>query len=83
MESLWETLQQDEDLLDLVRTPLLLSVSILAREGIDPLQWLQKQTTQARMDYLLDAYVERRLHEVVKSREYPPGKQPTVKQIRY
>ena len=83
MESLWGTLQQDKDLLTLVRTPLLLSVSILAREGIDPLQWLQKQTTQARMDYLLDAYVERRLHEVVKSQKYQPRQQPTAKQTRH
>ena len=65
-----------------MRTPLLLSVSILARDGIDPVQWQRRQTTQERMSYLLDAYAERRLHEAVKSQEYPPGKQPTAKQTR-
>jgi hypothetical protein len=34
------------------------------------------------MDYLLDAYVERRLHEAVDSREYTLRKQPTAKQTR-
>ncbi|NER81246.1 MAG: NACHT domain-containing protein [Leptolyngbya sp. SIO1D8] len=83
MGELWNTLQQDAELLALVRTPLLLSVSILANEGIDLEQWQQKQTTQERMTYLLDAYVERRLHEAVKSQEYPAGKQPTAKQTRH
>jgi hypothetical protein len=82
MGLLWESLQQDEALLALVRTPLLLSVSILANEAIDAAQWRQKQTTQARMDYLLDAYVERCLHGKVKSREYPDEKQPTAQQTR-
>ncbi|NJN23023.1 MAG: hypothetical protein HC812_19930 [Leptolyngbya sp. RL_3_1] len=82
MAALWESLQQDAALLALVRTPLLLSVSILANAAIDGEQWRQQQTTQARMDYLLDAYVERCLHGQVKSREYPAGKQPTAQQTR-
>ena len=35
---LWDTLHDDADLLTLVRTPLLLSVAVLARDGIDPTQ---------------------------------------------
>ena len=80
--SLWDTLQQDKELLALVRTPLLLSVSILARDGIDPVQWQQKQTAQARLDYLLDAYIERRLHEEVQSHYYSSEEQPSAKQTR-
>jgi hypothetical protein len=82
MGSLWGTLQQDQALLGLVRTPLLLSVSILANESLDAAQWQRLETTQARVGYLLDAYVERRLHEAVNSREYTPRKQPTAKQTR-
>ncbi|MDB9528587.1 NACHT domain-containing protein [Oscillatoria sp. CS-180] len=82
-ESLWTSLNGDAALLELVRTPLLLSVSILAKDGIDLKQWQRQQTTQARMSYLLDAYVEQRLHETIKSREYPPGQQPTARQTRH
>ena len=83
MGELWATLQQDGALLELVRTPLLLSVSILANDAIDPVQWRQKQTTQERMTYLLDAYVERRLHEGIKSTAYPAGQAPTARQTRH
>ncbi|MGF1523558.1 MAG: NACHT domain-containing protein [Leptolyngbyaceae cyanobacterium] len=83
MGELWETLQQDSALLELVRTPLLLSVSILANDAIEPEQWRQKQTTQERMTYLLDAYVERRLHELITSKEYPAGKEPSARQTRH
>lgn len=83
MAHLWQTLQHDDDLLALVRTPLLLSVSILANDDLDGVQWSRLQTTQERLDYLLDAYIGRRLHEPVKSKEYPPGKQPTARQTRH
>jgi hypothetical protein len=43
MGALWETLQQDEALLALVRTPLLLSVSILANES-----WMQRNGSGRR-----------------------------------
>ncbi|PZV06548.1 MAG: hypothetical protein DCF21_22635 [Leptolyngbya sp.] len=82
MTHLWETLQHDNDLLALVRTPLLLSVSILTNDDLEVAQWGRLQTTQERLDYLLDAYIVRRLHEPVKSKEYPPGKQPTAQQTR-
>ena len=32
---------------------------------------------------MLDAYIERRLHEVIDSKEYLPNKQPTAKQTRH
>ncbi|MGD1860230.1 MAG: NACHT domain-containing protein, partial [Leptolyngbyaceae cyanobacterium] len=80
---LWPTLHQDQALLELVRTPLLLSVTVLAQDGIDAEQWRQKSTTAARLEYLLDAYVEQRLHGAVGSRRYPPGQQPTAPQTRH
>ncbi len=83
MESLWDTLQHDADLLALVRTPLLLSVTILANDDLDEKHLSQLQTTQERLDYLLDAYIGRRLHEPVASKAYLPGKQPTAQQTRH
>lgn len=80
---LWPILQQDKDLLALVRMPLMLRVSIMANEDIDPVKWQQQQTKQARMDYILDAYVRRRLHERIESKDYSDGKLPTAKQTRH
>ena len=83
MEPLWDTVRHDPDFLELVRTPLLLSVSILANEAIDPVQWQRLTTAQARLDYLLDAYIVRQLHHPIDSRYYPPQKQPTPQQTRH
>lgn len=83
MEPLWDTVRHDPDFLELVRTPLLLSVSILANEAIDPAQWQRLTTAQERLDYLLDAYIVRQLHSPITSRTYPPQKQPTPQQTRH
>jgi hypothetical protein len=83
MEHLWKTLQHDADLLELVRTPLLLSVSILANDAFDLTQWQRLSTTQERLDYLLDVYIVRRLHKSIERNVYPPGKEPTGKQTRH
>jgi hypothetical protein len=83
MEPLWHTVRQDPDFLALVRTPLLLSVSILANDNIDPAQWQRLTTPQERLDYLLDAYIQRQLHAPIASRTYPPHKQPTPQQTRH
>ena len=80
MAHLWDTLQHDEDLLELVRTPLLLSVSILANDAIDLTQWERLATTQDRLNYLLDAYIMRRLHEPVKSKQYQTNQHTTAQQ---
>lgn len=83
MEPLWHTVRQDPDFLALVRTPLLLSVSILANDTIDPAQWQRLTTPQERLNYLLDAYIQRQLHAPIASRTYPPHKQPTAQQTRH
>lgn len=84
MEPLWDTVRHDPDFLELVRTPLLLSVSILANDNIDPVQWQRLTTPQERLGYLLDAYIRRQLHTTtIPSRIYPPKKQPTPQQTRH
>lgn len=79
---LWDTLQQDQDLLELVRTPLLLSVSILANEAIATETWEKLQTPQERLDYLLDAYISKRLHESAVSTQYLPKQHFKAQQTR-
>lgn len=82
MPQLWNTLQQDKDLLELVRTPLLLSVSILANEAIAPATWEKLQTPQEKLNYLLDTYIWKRLHESAVAIPYLSKKQPKVQQTR-
>ncbi|MEM6520099.1 MAG: NACHT domain-containing protein [Cyanobacteria bacterium P01_D01_bin.71] len=79
---LWQTLHHDKELLALVRTPLLLSVTMLAQDGLDAQQWQQKPTTIARLEYLLDAYIERRLHEQIRSAEYSMASLSLAKRTR-
>ncbi len=82
MRHLWETLQHDDDLLELVRTPLLLSVSILANDAIDPQKWTTLVTTEERLNYVLDAYVIQRLHGEIISKQYSKDKEPIPQDTR-
>jgi len=58
-------------------------VVVLAREGLDMARWQRLHTPADRLDYVLDVYVQRRLHEPIDSQAYPPRKQPSAPQIRY
>lgn len=77
---LWQYLSQSSELLELVRTPLLLSMAVLSYPQVSIAQWQQSQTAEDRLQRLLDAYVERMLHAAFKSRVYSKQKAPTVKQ---
>ncbi|MGV0024332.1 NACHT domain-containing protein [Phormidesmis priestleyi] len=79
---LWQMLQLDAALLELVRKPLFLSITILAYGEIALEQWQKATSTQARLALLLDAYVIRMLHTNLKSRSYGKCKPPTAKQTR-
>ncbi len=80
--SLWEVLGADADLLELVRQPLLLSITLIAYRKELAERWQALQTTQARLEFLLDAYVGRMLHRTINSRMYTSEKEPTAKQTR-
>ncbi|MGB3493238.1 MAG: NACHT domain-containing protein, partial [Elainellaceae cyanobacterium] len=68
---LWDTLQQDEQLLVLIKTPLWLSLSVLARKELDLEAWSREESLEQRRTQLLDAYVRRMLHDCpVTSRAY-------------
>jgi len=80
--SLWEVLGADADLLELVRQPLLLSITLIAYRKELAERWQALQTTQARLEFLLDAYIERMLHRLTNSRMYNIKKELTAKQTR-
>ncbi len=77
---LWQTINQDSELLDLVRTPLLLNVTVLAAQEISINHWQELTSTESRIQYLLDAYVLQMLTRDINSRVYK--KAPHSKQIR-
>ncbi|KAM3100245.1 NACHT domain-containing protein [Phormidesmis sp. 146-35] len=79
--ALWDVLSRDAELLDLVRQPLLLSITLVAYRKELAAQWQALLSTQERLTFLLAAYVEKMLHREVKSRFYE-GKEPTTQQTR-
>ncbi|UKP01465.1 NACHT domain-containing protein [Nostoc sp. UHCC 0870] len=79
---LWSTISNDLDLLELVKTPLLLSIIVLASQEISVEQWQYLESTADRIQYLLDAYVGRMLTRDINSRAYLKSKTPNAKQTR-
>jgi hypothetical protein len=79
---LWQSLSNDPDLLELVRTPLFLSITLLAYKKISLEKWQKLLSAEARIQYLLDAYISEMLTRQISSQLYPPTKLPTARQTR-
>jgi len=79
---LWSTISNDLDLLKLVKTPLLLSITVLASQEISVEEWQHLNSTADRIQYLLDAYVGRMLTRDVNSRAYLKNKTPNARKTR-
>ncbi|MBD2341630.1 NACHT domain-containing protein [Calothrix sp. FACHB-156] len=79
---LWSTISNDLDLLDLVKTPLILSISVLAFGEISAQKWQYLNSTSDRLQYLLDAYIARMFTRDIQSRVYTRGNIPSLKQTR-
>ncbi len=77
---LWASLAADDNLLELIRRPLLLSMAVLAYGEIDRTQWQQTTSAGDRINLLLDAYVQRMLTQDIPSRAYWKGKIPRIEQ---
>ncbi|OUL23971.1 hypothetical protein BV378_20275 [Nostoc sp. RF31YmG] len=67
---LWSTISSDLDLLELVKTPLLLSITVLASQEISVESWQHLTSNTNRLQYLLDAYIIRMLTRNINSSEY-------------
>ncbi|MFM9264813.1 tetratricopeptide repeat protein, partial [Tychonema sp. BBK16] len=77
-----ESLVADANLLALIRRPLLLSMAVLAYGEIDPIKWRRATSANARLNLLLDAYVQRMLMQDTDSRFYRKGKIPSLEESR-
>lgn len=76
---LWSTISNDSDFLELVKTPLLLSITVLSFQEVPIEEWQYLNSTTDRLQYLLDAYVRRMLTRNIKSRVYSPRKTPNTR----
>ncbi|WP_089130868.1 NACHT domain-containing protein, partial [Tolypothrix sp. NIES-4075] len=79
---IWQTINDDPNLLELVKTPLLLSVTILAYQEIAIDKWQKLISTKDRFQYLLDAYVQRMLIRLINGTAYVKQKPPTDRQTQ-
>jgi len=79
---LWLIISSDLDLLELVKTPLLLSITVLVSQEISVEEWQHLNSTPDRIQYLLDAYVGRMLTRDTNSRTYLKNKTPNARQTR-
>ena len=88
---LWQTIQQDSKLLELVRTPLFLSiVGFISTHQILSIQaWKSLTSTETRIQYLFDAYWETAMarelvnpSQGIKSHSYAKQSLPSKKQTK-
>jgi DNA polymerase III delta prime subunit len=80
---LWQKLQQDSELLEVLRTPLFLSITLLAMRQISLPEWEQLATTDDRKTYLLSAYVQQMLARDIENWYYKAKPMPTAEQTRH
>ncbi|BAY41491.1 hypothetical protein NIES2111_58870 (plasmid) [Nostoc sp. NIES-2111] len=71
---LWSTISNDLDLLKLVKTPLLLSITVLTSQEISVEKWQCLGSTADRIQYLLDTYIGRMLTRDISIRVYANNK---------
>jgi energy-coupling factor transporter ATP-binding protein EcfA2 len=69
-EKLWHDMRDDQNMMELAKTPLLLNIIVISYDEISFEQWHNLKTPQKRLSYLFDAYIRRMF-----SRRYQ-GKQP-------
>lgn len=79
---LCSTISSDLDILELVRTPLLLSVTVLASQEISVKKWQELGSTVDRIQYLLDAYIGQMLTRNIENRAYLKKKTPNARKTR-
>jgi hypothetical protein len=80
---LWELLQGNPELLQLVRTPLLLSITILSYSELSLDEWHQQNSTKNLIKLLLDAYIQTMFRRRFGNISYRNDKLPLDKQTKY
>ncbi len=79
---LWQAIKNDSELLDLFKIPLMLSLAVLAYQEISIAEWQKFISTENRLQYLLNAYIERMLTRDINNRAYSKNKPPNPTQTR-
>ena len=83
LSKLWEKIKDYPVILDLIKTPLFLSMMALAYEALSIEEWGSYTTKETCREYLLKVYVERMLKRKIKNLWYPGSKQPNEKNLKY
>ena len=83
ISELYQLLDQDLELLDLVRTPLLLSITILSHAELSFQKWHELTSTKQRVSLLLDAYISAMFSRKIYSRAYEKYKTPSTEQVKH
>lgn len=89
---LWNSMQEDSDLLEIVRSPLFLSILVWTvapqESSTDEWQlaiekWQQCKSIQERRDYFFEAFIEQMLNRDFTSQHYPKGKEPSSDETQH
>ena len=75
-EELWLSIRDDDNLMELAKTPLLLNIIVISCEEISFDKWQNLKSSQERLSYLFDAYIRRML-----VRQYK-GKKPKLEKVK-
>ncbi|PSB54514.1 hypothetical protein C7B61_22210, partial [filamentous cyanobacterium CCP1] len=79
---LWQVLSHHSDLLELVRSPFRLNITLLAYPQDSGDHWEQLQRASNPLQFLLNAYIERMLHRQFESQVYAKCEIPTDGETR-
>lgn len=81
--NLWSIIKDNPELLELVRTPLVLSVTIFTlKQKFFMREWKKLNSNEERLDYLINAYVQRMLGRLVSTIAYAKQKPLSEKQTQ-
>jgi DNA polymerase III delta prime subunit len=74
------TILSDPALSELLSSPLLLSISVLAYQGISVETWRSLDSSKERLHYLFNIYVQQMLMRKIRSQSYLKGSEPKPQQ---
>ena len=87
-DGLWNSIKADNNLLEMVKSPLILSIMTLSASQISIQKWQRLLTLEDRRDYLFQAYISQMLARPSRNPDrYQIGSEPsreqTLKWLRY
>nr|WP_242044672.1 NACHT domain-containing protein [Leptolyngbya sp. FACHB-1624] len=80
--ALWQVLNADVELRKLVRQPLLLSITLIAYRNEITQSWESLRSTQERVKFLLDSYVDTMVSKRINSQMFDLGREPSTRQMK-